>query len=161
MTTGKTEKELAFLHDLYVATDWGERFAGLIDEHVGLPKKGRVLYVGSGTGGHALALKARAGGDVEFVCVDESEERLTLARAKSAATPPASDTVFSHEQLDDTLTARRDVRWSSATRRCWRPSACRVLAEMARVAAPGGWRSASDVASASSFGEFFSVYGRL
>jgi len=158
MTTGKTEKELAFLHDLYVATDWGERFAGLIDEHVGLPRKGRVLYVGSGTGGHALALKARAGGDVEFVCVDESEERLALARAKAAATPAASDTVFSHEQLDalslsdETFDLVVGDASMLATERL--PE---LLAEMARVAAPGG-TVALGAATASSFGEFFSVY---
>src|SRR5215208_3713415 len=46
----KSDKELAFLHDLYVETDWGERFAELIDEHVVLPREGRALYVGSGTG---------------------------------------------------------------------------------------------------------------
>ena len=95
MTTGKTEKELAFLHDLYVATDWGERFAELIDEHVELPKKGSVLYLASGTGGHALALKERAGRDVEVVCVDESLERLELARAKAGALKDES-TEFRH-----------------------------------------------------------------
>jgi len=31
MSTHKSDKELAFLHDLYVATDWGERFAELVD----------------------------------------------------------------------------------------------------------------------------------
>jgi hypothetical protein len=40
----KSQKELAFLHDLYIATDWGERFAALVDEHIELPKEGRVLY---------------------------------------------------------------------------------------------------------------------
>jgi hypothetical protein len=54
MTT-KTEKEQAFLYDLYITPDWSERFAGLIDEHITLPKRGRVLYVGSGTGDHTLA----------------------------------------------------------------------------------------------------------
>ena len=50
MSAYKTEKELAFLYDLYVATDWGERFAEIVDEHVELPEKGRVLYLASGTG---------------------------------------------------------------------------------------------------------------
>jgi len=31
-TNRKTDKELAFLQDLFIATDWGERFAELIDE---------------------------------------------------------------------------------------------------------------------------------
>ncbi|HEX7176008.1 MAG TPA: methyltransferase domain-containing protein [Pyrinomonadaceae bacterium] len=158
MTSGKTEKELAFLHDLYVATDWGERFAGLIDEHVQLPKKGRVLYVGAGTGEHALALKARAGREVELVCVDESEERLALARAKAAATPAASDTVFSHEQLDALSLPDETFELVVGDASMLAPERLpEMLAEMTRVAAPGG-AVALDVASASSFGEFFSVY---
>jgi ubiquinone/menaquinone biosynthesis C-methylase UbiE len=81
MSTQKSEKELAYLHELYVATDWGERFAELFDEHVKLPSEGRALYVASGTGAHALALAMRAARDLTLVCVDESEERLELARA--------------------------------------------------------------------------------
>src|SRR6185369_472505 len=61
MSTQKTDKELAFLHDLFIAPDWGERFAELIDQHVTIPKKGKVLYVAVGTGGHAIALHERAG----------------------------------------------------------------------------------------------------
>ena len=60
-TNRKSDKELAFLHDLFIAPDWGERFAELIDEHVKLPKEGKALYVAAGTGGHAMALHERAG----------------------------------------------------------------------------------------------------
>src|SRR5437899_3035959 len=81
----KSEKELAFLHDLYIATDWGERFAELVDEHVELPREGRALYVEAGTGGHALALQERAGKKLTVVCADENEECLELARAKAVA----------------------------------------------------------------------------
>ena len=45
----KSQKELAFLHDLYIATDWGERFAELVDAHLELPKEGRALYVEAAT----------------------------------------------------------------------------------------------------------------
>ncbi len=93
MSTNKSEKELAFLHDLYVAPDWGERFAELVDAHVKLPKEGRALYVAAGTGGHALALRERAGRDVTLIGVDESEERLTLARAKAEAVEGDGDGV--------------------------------------------------------------------
>src|SRR5258708_6942754 len=79
----KSPKELAFLEDLYIATDWGERFAELVDEHVELPKAGRALYLAAGTGAHALALQARAGNQLELLCVDENEECLELARAKT------------------------------------------------------------------------------
>ena len=81
----KTSKELAFLHELFVATDWGERFAELIDKHVSLPKKGRALYVATGTGGHAIALQERADNSLIFLCVDENEESLELARSKATA----------------------------------------------------------------------------
>ena len=37
----KTDKELAFLQDLFIAPDWGERFAELIDEQLKLPKEER------------------------------------------------------------------------------------------------------------------------
>src|SRR6185503_9343431 len=85
--TPKSEKELAFLRDLYIATDWGERFAELVDAHVDLPKKGRALYVSAGTGGHAMALRNRAEEKLELVCVDASEECLELARvARPGAT---------------------------------------------------------------------------
>ncbi|MGH9906287.1 MAG: hypothetical protein ACRD8U_11985, partial [Pyrinomonadaceae bacterium] len=77
MTMPKSDKELAFLHDLFVATDWGERFAQLVDEHVVLPKKGQALYLSSGTGGHAIALQERSE-ELKFICVEESEEYLEL-----------------------------------------------------------------------------------
>src|ERR1044072_8218994 len=81
----KSEKELAFLHDLYVAPDWDERFAELFDTHIELPKAGRALYVAAGTGGHVLALQERAGAKLDVIGVDESDGRLELARAKATA----------------------------------------------------------------------------
>ena len=56
MSTLKTDKELAFLHDLFIAPDWGERFAELIDQHIRVPEEGRALYLAVGNGGHAMAL---------------------------------------------------------------------------------------------------------
>lgn len=153
-----TDKELAFLYDLYVATDWGERFAELVDKHVKLPARGRVLYVASGTGGHALALKERAGKDVTMVCVDESEERLELARAKAAAVKLGEQVEFRHEQLEtldfDDEAFQLVVGDASMVAPERLPE---VLAEMARVAAPDA-TVALNVVTASSFGEFFSVY---
>ena len=46
MSAQKTDKELAFLHDLFIAPDWGERFAELIDKHVKLPKEGKGALPG-------------------------------------------------------------------------------------------------------------------
>ena len=153
----KSDKELAFLHDLYVETDWGERFAELIDEHVVLPREGRALYVGSGTGGHALALAERAGSRVELVCVDESEERVRLARAKGAAAE-GSDVSFRHAQLESLQFEDEQFDLVVADASLVAPERLpEVLSEMVRVAARGATVSLS-AATASSFGEFFSVY---
>src|SRR5690349_4390803 len=94
----KSEKELAFLQDLYIAPDWGERFAELVDEHVELPKEGRALYVAAGTGGHAMTLQERGGKNLQFICVDESVECLDLARAKSVTMNEAAE--FQCEGVD-------------------------------------------------------------
>ncbi len=155
--TNKTDKELAFLHDLYVAPDWGLRFAGLIDKHVKLPEQGTALYVASGTGGHALALVGRAGGEVDLVCVDESEERLELARAKADVLKEGR-AEFRHAQLE-ALSFEDDqfdlvVGDASLVALAWLPE---VLAEMVRVAAPGA-TVALNLPTASSYGEFFSIY---
>src|SRR3989442_1377201 len=85
VSANKSAKEIAFLQDLFVAPDWGERFAELIDEHVPLPEKGNALYLAVGTGSHALALQERAGAGLKFLCIDENEECLELARAKATA----------------------------------------------------------------------------
>src|SRR2546423_10780305 len=98
MITPKTNKELAFLHELFVATDWGERFAALIDEHVVLPKEGQALYVASGPGSHSIALQERADNELKFLCIDENEESLALARAK--ATVLKDGTEFRHGSVD-------------------------------------------------------------
>jgi ubiquinone/menaquinone biosynthesis C-methylase UbiE len=157
MFSPKTEKELAFLHDLYVATDWGERFAELVDQHVKLPERGRGLYVASGTGGHALALRARAGKELTLVCVDESTERLELARVKAGAVKDEA-TEFRHAQLEALPFEDEQFELVVGDASLVAPERLpEVLAEMARVAAPGA-TVALNAATASSFGEFFSVY---
>ncbi|MBV9929166.1 MAG: class I SAM-dependent methyltransferase [Acidobacteria bacterium] len=153
----KSDKELAFLHDLYVATDWGERFAELVDEHVELPKEGRALYVASGTGGHALALAQRGGAALEVVAVEESEEQVELARAKAASVEGAG-VDFRHAQLEDLGFQDEQFDLVVGDASLVAPERLpEMLAEMVRVAAPGATVSMS-VPSSSSFGEFFSVF---
>jgi ubiquinone/menaquinone biosynthesis C-methylase UbiE len=157
MSTQKSDKELAFLHDLYVATDWGERFAGLVDDHVELPKEGRALYVGSGTGSHALALAERGGAALELVGVDESEEQVELARVKAAAVEGAG-VEFRHAQLEALSFEDEQFDLVVGDVSLVAPERLpEVLAEMVRVAARGATVSLSAV-TASSFGEFFSVF---
>ncbi|MFN2515984.1 MAG: class I SAM-dependent methyltransferase [Pyrinomonadaceae bacterium] len=156
MITPKTNKELAFLHELFVATDWGERFAVLLDEHVVLPKEGQALYLASGTGGHAIALQERSGDELIFLCIDENEESLELARAK--ATVLKDSTEFRHGRIDRLALANNKfhivVGDGSMVHMERIP---KMLAEMVRVAAPGAMVALS-LPTFSSFGEFYSIY---
>ena len=157
MSMHKSDKELAFLHDLYVATDWGERFAALLDERVKLPKEGSILYVASGTGSHALALGKRAGRNVSVVCVDESEERLELARAKAALVKDVN-VEFRHSQLEALALEDEAFDLVIGDASLVEPERLpEMLSEMTRVAVPGATVSMG-VVTASSFGEFFSIY---
>jgi ubiquinone/menaquinone biosynthesis C-methylase UbiE len=152
MSATKSEKELAFLNDLFVATDWGERFAILIDENVELPKDGNAIYVESGTGGHALTLQERAGKKLQLVGTDENSESVELARAKAAAA--MEDIEFRHERVEN-LTAKNDqfdlVIGNASLIAI--PRIEGMLREMLRVAKPGA-TVVLVLPTASSFGEF-------
>ena len=155
--TSRTNKELAFLHELFVATDWGERFAELIDEHIKLPKAGRGLYVASGTGGHAIALQERASEKLRFLGVDESEENLELAREKAkAAVKNAME--FRKERLDRLTLEDNQINLVIGDGSLVHSERVpEMFEEMVRVAAPGG-TVALALPTFSSFGEFFSIY---
>ena len=154
--TRKSDKELAFLQDLFIAPDWGERFAELIDEHVKLPKEGKAIYLGSGTGGHAMALHERAGAKLELLCVDENPECTELARAKATATneqltfdTAPLDKLHSNDNSFDLVIGNGSLVSRQRTRA--------MFSELVRVAAPGA-TIALTLPTASSFGEFFSIY---
>jgi ubiquinone/menaquinone biosynthesis C-methylase UbiE len=151
----KSQKELAFLHDLYVATDWGERFAALVDEHVTVPNDARVLYIGAGTGGHALAFQGR-GENLTLLCADANEECLELARTKAVVLnqeaefqrEDSTSLSFKNNEFDLVL---GDASFTP------RDELTSTLAEMVRVTKPGG-TVAWWLPTVASFGEFFSVY---
>jgi ubiquinone/menaquinone biosynthesis C-methylase UbiE len=155
-TQKKSDQELAFLRDLYVMPDWGERFAALLDDNLELPQKGRLLYVQAGTGGHAMAIQEKLESDVQMVCVDESEECLELARAKAAAVhvetefrqAPANDLPFDFDDFDIAIA---DLSLLPPER------VAPVINELVRVTKPGGTVLATAI-TAGSFGEFFSVH---
>lgn len=156
MITPKTNKELAFLHELFVATDWGERFAALLDEYVVLPKEGEALYVASGTGSHAIALQERAGEQLIFLCIDENEESLELARAKATVFKESGE--FRHGKIDRLALANNKFQIVVGDGSLIHPERIpKMLAEMVRVAAPGAIVALS-LPTFSSFGEFFSIY---
>lgn len=152
----KSPKELAFLHDLYIATDWGERFAELVDQHIELPEEGRALYVEAGTGGHALALQERAGAKLDLTCVDQNDESLEVGRAKAMAVRESTkfqcevlhSLSFGDDQFDLVL-GNASFVLSEAVKP--------MLAELVRVTKPGA-TVAWWLPTFSSFGEFFSIY---
>lgn len=152
----KSDKELAFIQDLFIAGDWGERFATLIDEHVSLPDKGRLLYAGAGTGSHALALLERVSDKVKLVCIDENDESIELARAKAASlkrtvefhSGKLDSLDFGDEQFDLVIA---DLSLITPERTAG------IISELARVANANA-RVGLVLATASSFGEFFSIY---
>src|SRR5258708_2446042 len=151
----KSPKELAFLYDLYIGTDWAERFAALVDERVELPKDGRAVYVAAGTAGHAPALKKRDG-SLRFLCVDENSECMEIAQAKAVALHQEAEfqredpqaLSFADDQFDLVL---GDASLTPPTK------LKRMLAELVRVAKPGA-RVAMWFPTATSFGEVFSIY---
>jgi len=156
MTANKTEKEIAFLLDLFIAPDWGERFAELIDEHVKLPEKGRALYLNAGTGGHAIALQGRGGPELAWLFVDENHDSLEVARAKALTIKASTefqlnsgnslklaDDQFDLTLADGSLVAPEQVPL--------------MISESIRVARTGAV-VAFTLPTSSSFGEFFSIY---
>ncbi len=156
MSAGKSDKELAFLHDLFIAPDWGERFAELMDEHLDIPREGNALYLAVGTGGHAMAVQERAGENLSLLCLDENNECLLLAQAK--ATALNAQTRFRHAQLDQSSLPDNHFDLVIANASLVAPQRIATMfAEMVRVAAPGA-AVVMALPTFSSFGEFFSIY---
>ncbi len=157
MTTNrKSDKELAFLQDLFIAPDWGERFAELIDEHVKVPNDGRALYVGAGTGGHAMALQERAGPKLDLLGVDENPESLELARAKGNSHPRTNRLEVAQVDSLNLPDNRFDLVIGNASLVA-RQRVKRDVGRDGRVGAPSG-TIALTLPTYSSFGEFFSIY---
>lgn len=81
----KTQKELAFLRDLYVAEDWTERFTNIFDANFKFSGEKSILYVNSGTGNHALAISEKLEQDSNLNAFNEDEELNIIAQAKANA----------------------------------------------------------------------------
>jgi ubiquinone/menaquinone biosynthesis C-methylase UbiE len=152
----KTQKEMAYLHEIFVASDWGERFSQLIDEHLKLPTEGEAVYVGVGTGGHALEIHERTGQKLRLLGIDENPESVELARAKAIAVKEAVE--FRTAPMENLLTA--DNQFDIVVANASLISSQRIedlVTEMVRTAKPNA-TVALALPTASSFGEFFSVY---
>lgn len=81
----KTEKELAFLRDLYIETDYTERFTDIFDDNFKFSGEENILYANAGAGNHALALRKKLDDKIEILGVCENQELLNIARHKADA----------------------------------------------------------------------------
>lgn len=95
----KSQRELAFLRDLYIQDEWTRRFTDLVDKHIDLSDSENLLYLNAGTGGHALAIAERFGQKTDVFATCEDEDVLTIARDK--ATAVTSDVEFSSLRFED------------------------------------------------------------
>ncbi len=101
----KTEKELAFLRDLYIETDWTERFTNIFDDNYTFSDEEKILYVNAGAGNHALAVREKLDDRIEIFGVSESRELLNIARAKADAIQANVDfsVVYPKDKFDAVL----------------------------------------------------------
>lgn len=146
----KTQKELAFLSDLYINEAWTRRFTELVDKHMDLSDSENMLYINAGTGSHALAVNERFGEKTDIFASCENEDMLAIARDKGAAIGSNVDFSmlrFEEDAFDAALADASFVRSAEIEP---------FIENTIRVARTGG-----DVAiflpSAGSFGEVFSL----
>jgi ubiquinone/menaquinone biosynthesis C-methylase UbiE len=95
----KTQKELAFLQDLYVTPDWTRRFAELADKHLNFDNAENVLYLNAGTGDHCFSIRDKVGEKTAVFGRCENEDVLSIARDKAIAV--RSDVDFSTIDFED------------------------------------------------------------
>jgi hypothetical protein len=81
----KTQKELAFLRDMTIESEWTERFTDYFDKKFKFDKEETVLYVNAGAGNHALALREKFGDETEIYAVSDNEDLRVIAQAKADA----------------------------------------------------------------------------
>jgi hypothetical protein len=81
----KTQKELAFLREMSVESEWTERFTDYLDGKFKFDKEESLLYVNAGAGNHALALREKLGDETEIYAVSDNEDLRAIAQAKADA----------------------------------------------------------------------------
>ena len=108
----KTQKELAFLRDLYIANDWTLRFAELFDKNFKFSDEKTILYVNAGTGNHALELREKLPIDTELNAFSDDEELNIIAQAKADALHTKVDFSgeFPNEKFDAVIADASFVR---------------------------------------------------
>ncbi len=146
----KTQKELAFLRDLYIEDAWTHRFTELVDKHFKLDEADNLLYINAGTGGHAFALSEKYGEKTDIFAACENEDILSIARDKAAAV--SSNVDFSTIRFEDDAF---DTVLADAT--FVRPAELADFIDDAVRVARHGADVAFFLPAAGSYGEVFSV----
>jgi len=95
----KSQKELAFIRDLYVTPDWTQRFTDLVDKNTDLAKAENVVYLNAGTGDHCFAIRERLDDEIAIFGACENEDLLLIARDKAIAL--RSDVDFSTIEFEE------------------------------------------------------------
>jgi ubiquinone/menaquinone biosynthesis C-methylase UbiE len=146
----KSEKELAFIRDLYVQEEWTRRFTELVDKYIDLSESENLLYLNAGTGSHALALDEKYGEKLNIFASVEDDHQLTIARDKGAAVKSAVDFSMIRFEDDSFDAVLADASFVPAD------DVERFVEDAVRVARTGG-----DIAvflpGTGSFGEVFSL----
>lgn len=146
----KTQKELAFLRDLYVENEWTLRFTDLVDKHLGFSGERKFLYINAGTGNHVIDISKKMGKDAEVFAVCENKDMLTIARDKGIAIK--SPVNFSMDRFED-----ESFNAVLGDASFVRPEALeKFVEEAARLTEIGG-KVAFFTVTAGSFGEIFSL----
>ncbi len=146
----KTQKELAFLRDLYIEDAWTNRFTEHVDKHIKLNGAENLLYLNAGTGSHAFAIAERHGDKTDVFAACENEDLLSIARDKAAAINSNVD--FSTIRFEDDAF---DAVLADAT--FVRPAELADFIDDAVRVAKNGADVAFFLPAAGSYGEVFSV----
>lgn len=146
----KTQKERAFLRDLYISDEWTKRFTDLVDKHVELKEVENLLYLNAGTGNHCFQLREKLDEKTAIFARCEDEDVLSIARDKAIAVK--ADVDFSTIRFDDDSF---DVVLADAS--FVKPANVEeFINETVRVTKNGG-RAVFFLPSSGSFGEIFSL----
>lgn len=146
----KTQKERAYLRDLYINDEWTKRFTDLVDKHVGVDDVDNLLYLNAGTGDHCFQLRERLDDKTAIFGRCEDEDILNIARDKALAVKADVDfsTIkFEDDSFDLVLADASFVKPGDVEE---------FVNETVRVTKNGG-RAAFFLPSSGSFGEIFSL----
>lgn len=146
----KTQKELAFLRELYIDEQWTRRFTDLIDKHFDLADIENLLYINASTGSHAFELGEKLEEKVDIFATAENEDMLQIARDKAAALRSGVDFSMIRFEEDSFDAVLADASFT-------RPKDYGAIVDEAVRTAKSGANIGILSVTAGSFGEIFSL----